>query len=111
MFQLSRREDAWRLAVEWIQAVFFLLIFARSLIPLVAPRVSSPHLVYYGRAPSDGAPSSFRPWRNALSLRTAPQLLEAPRTPKKALSKRYHDTPCGVPRNRRRQLTELFPPI
>src|SRR6266852_8082571 len=23
MFQLSRREDAWRLAVEWIEAVFF----------------------------------------------------------------------------------------
>jgi hypothetical protein len=23
MFQLGRREDAWRLAVEWIEAVFF----------------------------------------------------------------------------------------
>src|SRR6267142_1291316 len=76
-----------------------------------APRVPSPHLVYYGRAPSDGAPFSFRPWRNALSRRTAPQLLEAPRTPKKALLRRDHDTPCGVSRNRRRQLTELSPPI
>jgi hypothetical protein len=69
-----------------------------------APRVPSLHLVYYGRAPSDGAPSSFRPWRNALSRRTAAQLLEAPRTPKKALSMRYHDTPCGVLRNRRKQI-------
>src|ERR1700692_1336794 len=23
MFQLSRRDDAWRLAIEWIEAVFF----------------------------------------------------------------------------------------
>jgi len=42
-----------------------------------APRVPSPHLVYDGRAPGDGAPSGFRPWRNALSRRTAPQPLEA----------------------------------
>ena len=31
--------------------------------------------------------------------------------PKKALSKRHQGTPRGEPRNRRRQLTELFPPI
>jgi hypothetical protein len=36
--------------------------------PVCADDASS-HLVYYGRAPSDGAPSSFRPWRNALSRR------------------------------------------
>jgi len=52
-----------------------------------APRVPSPHLGYYGRAPGDGAPFSFRPWRNTLLRRTAPQLFEAPRILKKAQSK------------------------
>jgi PAS domain S-box-containing protein len=47
-----------------------------------APRLPSPHLAYRGRAPGEGAPSSFRPWRNALSRTTEPQPLEAPRAPK-----------------------------
>ena len=75
-----------------------------------AQRVPSPNLVS-GQALSDGAPSSRWLRRNALSQRTAPQLLEAPRTPRKSI-KRHKVTPCGMPSQSLRVATgEPFLPI
>src|SRR6266852_2264452 len=142
MFQLSRREDAWRLAVEWIEAVFFCRSLPGARYRLYPQRRRRPlgNRINVFSVPRDSVERAcrplreshhrtwftmdallatarrpvFRPWRNALSRRTAPQLLEAPRTPQKKHCRsgiKVHH--AEYPRNRRwrgGQLTELFSP-
>ena len=115
----------------------FLLIFARSLIPLLprrrrrplgnrinvfsvpsayraslqaAPRFPSPHLVHDGHAPSDGASSSFRPWGETRCRGEGTAAHRgAADTPKKHCQSGIRVHHAENPRNRRRrQLKELF---